>query len=119
MKNALGYLGTLIFVSALGCCLFQFGNHWTCGRYFLPRSLVNETGMQYSDDSMIDGLTLAAIKADVEEEVFLGLLCILGGIFALVKYQNYRDRVKQRKAEIEKLKQRIIDLIFKTGECNV
>jgi hypothetical protein len=73
------------------------GSEWEFGRYCMPRSLVNETGVEFRNGAKIDGITLALVKADNEEEMYLAFLGVLVGILAGASALIYRDYRRHEK----------------------
>src|ERR1700722_13707112 len=64
--------------------LWGHGKRWEFGRYMMPRSLVAPDGFHYQNGQEIDPLTLAAVRADREEESMLALASVVAILLALL-----------------------------------
>jgi hypothetical protein len=97
VNRFLNWLGYFAFFGIIFYFLSLHGREWEFGRYFMPRSLVNETGVEFRNGAKIDGATLALIKAGKEEEMYLAIGGIVLSVIAVYGMLIYRDHRRHQK----------------------
>jgi hypothetical protein len=86
-----GAIGNVLFLCLTIRLVCAYGSEWEFGRYCMPRSLVGPDGRTYANGREIDSITLAAIKADREEESFLTVLCFIAAVAVVGVGLSYLD----------------------------
>lgn len=76
MAKILDCAGILLLFVVLTNVAFSYGSRWVIGRHGLPVSLLAPDGVHYADGSVVDPITLSVIRANIEEQVLVGLLLI-------------------------------------------
>ena len=74
----------------------QFGTRWEFGRYGMPRTLVDASGLAHPDGTPIDSITLMTIRAGIEEEVML-VICIFLAVILTLLVLTVRKGIVLRK----------------------
>jgi hypothetical protein len=75
MKGVVPILGWALFLFCCGRVAGDYGTHWKCGRYFMPKTIVGSDGYSYPDGEPIPAVMQMLVQAGIEEEVNLGLAC--------------------------------------------
>ena len=83
-----------------------FGTRWECGRYYMPRTLIDASGFARPDGTPLDSFTLMMVRSGIEEEAELfmcGVLAVVLTMLALVVRQGVviRKRLAASRAELD------------------
>lgn len=94
-------LGLVVYHASL------LGTQWEFGRYYMPRTLTDESGFARPDGTPLDSFTMMMVHSGIEEEAELLMFCILIAVltmFALVVRQGVlvRKRLAASRAELDR-----------------
>ncbi len=64
----------------------QFGKRWEFGRYCMPRTLVDASGLARPDGTPLDSFTLMMVRSGIEEEAMLFMCVFLAVVLTLLVF---------------------------------
>ena len=94
-------LGLVVYHASL------FGTRWECGRYYMPRTLIDASGFARPDGTPLDSFTLMMVRSGIEEEAELfmcGVLAVVLTMLTLVVRQGIviRKQLAASRAELDR-----------------